>query len=86
MKGIIAEFEKNPPTGYTQANGLASSITSSHVPDLRPNQDVIEAEESTILREDHGCMIVDSMGKYSKYHVKSGRMPAYFVRRVRGSR
>jgi hypothetical protein len=61
----IDEEEKNetsaPPSEETQFPTEIQKALQKE-----PAQDLIETDESAILQEELGCMIIDSLGKYSE--------------------
>lgn len=75
MKSLIQEIEQKSliPSGSLRVSHETAPSQIEQDNSAKRNSEENEAEESTLLQEENGCMIIDTLGKYSKYF--SWRLP-----------
>ncbi|KAK2788864.1 hypothetical protein FQN53_003052 [Emmonsiellopsis sp. PD_33] len=77
MRAMIAEIEKGRSEEPPDDNAAVNDRPGGRVvpilprPPAAPAPELIEADESSLLKEEQGCMLVDSLGKYRYVGVDS---------------
>ncbi|KAK2810967.1 hypothetical protein FQN50_002559 [Emmonsiellopsis sp. PD_5] len=74
MRSMIAEIEKGRSEEPPDDNGAANDRPGGRVVPILPRPpapELIEADESSLLKEEQGCMLIDSLGKYRYVGVDS---------------
>lgn len=71
IKSVLHQLDHAPVESLLASDRVHTVDTEHHdthepQPDVESHQEVMEAAEHPLLREEMGCLVLDSLGKYRK--------------------